>query len=225
VSPTPLTIYELEQALVVHSTGIEGTGKVTFPLDVVHLCGPILEVVDDYVQFVHFTVQEQVVHLSVFLSVLTWFRYFLSSSIDNAIDSQEARVSLTASCLKYLCQHHHDADIDPDTRSQLILAGAFRLHHFARLFWLKLIKECRSNSTTDTLAGPLIDMLEALHNKRVNSAFEKAPKENRTEYWAFLEKMKKPKVYAMMNGSVSFRTSCSESAFTMRGSTSHSMLY
>jgi hypothetical protein len=58
VSPTPLTIHELEQALVVHAQGIGGTGNVTSTLSVVQLCGPIVEVVNDYVQHVHFTVYE-----------------------------------------------------------------------------------------------------------------------------------------------------------------------
>jgi hypothetical protein len=58
VSPTPLTVQELEQALAVHAQGVRGTGKVSSRLSIVQLCGPIVEVVDDYVQYVHFTVYE-----------------------------------------------------------------------------------------------------------------------------------------------------------------------
>ena len=57
-SPTPMTVQELEQALVVSTNPSSACKVSSSPLNVVRLCGPIVEVVDDYVQFVHFTVQE-----------------------------------------------------------------------------------------------------------------------------------------------------------------------
>jgi hypothetical protein len=54
----PLTIQEIEQALVVSREGVEGSAKVIAALNMPRICGPIVEVVDDYVQFVHFTVKE-----------------------------------------------------------------------------------------------------------------------------------------------------------------------
>jgi hypothetical protein len=57
-APIPLTIQELEQALVVSREGIKGVAKVIAVLNMPRICGPIVEVVDDYVQFVHFTVKE-----------------------------------------------------------------------------------------------------------------------------------------------------------------------
>jgi hypothetical protein len=60
VSPTPLTIHELEQALLVQSQGVKGTAIVKSKCLVDRICGPIIEVVNEYVYFVHFTVQELV---------------------------------------------------------------------------------------------------------------------------------------------------------------------
>ena len=57
-APIPLTIQELEQALVVSREDIKGAAKVIAVLNMPRICGPIVEVVDDYVQFVHFTVKE-----------------------------------------------------------------------------------------------------------------------------------------------------------------------
>jgi hypothetical protein len=57
-SPTPLSIYEIEQALTIKTDDIEGDVRVIARLSPVRVCGPILEVVDDYVQFVHFTAKE-----------------------------------------------------------------------------------------------------------------------------------------------------------------------
>ncbi|KAJ4857218.1 hypothetical protein T069G_08115 [Trichoderma breve] len=50
-SPTPLTLLELEQALVMT---ISNASRVSSPLNFVRLCGPIVEVVEDSIQFVHF---------------------------------------------------------------------------------------------------------------------------------------------------------------------------
>ena len=57
-SPTPLTIQEIEQALIVRMDDIDGDVRVIARLNPIRICGPIVEVVDDYVQFVHFTAKE-----------------------------------------------------------------------------------------------------------------------------------------------------------------------
>ena len=57
-SPMPLTIQEMEQALTVSLDDKTGSTRVQSQLNVQKICGPIVEVVDDYVQFVHFTAKE-----------------------------------------------------------------------------------------------------------------------------------------------------------------------
>ena len=57
-SPTPLTIQEIEQALTVRLDDFDGNTGIFSNLNIVKICGPIVEVVDEYVQFVHFTVKE-----------------------------------------------------------------------------------------------------------------------------------------------------------------------
>jgi hypothetical protein len=59
-TPTPLATYELEQALLVsHENAGSGIQSVSrFGIYILKLCGPIVEIVDEYVQFVHFTVKE-----------------------------------------------------------------------------------------------------------------------------------------------------------------------
>ena len=59
-SPTPLTIQELEQALMVDIENVQSSVRVSSSLNIIELCGPIVEVVDEYVQFVHFSVKEYV---------------------------------------------------------------------------------------------------------------------------------------------------------------------
>ena len=56
-APTPLSIQEMEQVLCITEDPSRGA-RVSASLDVVQLCGPIVEVVDGFVRFVHFTVKE-----------------------------------------------------------------------------------------------------------------------------------------------------------------------
>ncbi|KAJ4235469.1 hypothetical protein NW757_013510 [Fusarium falciforme] len=57
-APSPMTRHELEQALVIDPEQPDQEPRVNSELNVVEFCGPIVEVIDDYVQFVHFTVKE-----------------------------------------------------------------------------------------------------------------------------------------------------------------------
>ena len=57
-SPRLLTIQELEQALVIKIGDPESQPLVRSSISIVKLCGPIVEIEDGYVNFVHFTVKE-----------------------------------------------------------------------------------------------------------------------------------------------------------------------
>jgi len=57
-SPTPLAVHELEQLLTLDLDEEVVVHPVSPFLNPAELCGPIVEVVDGYVQFVHFTVKE-----------------------------------------------------------------------------------------------------------------------------------------------------------------------
>lgn len=60
-SQREFTRYEMEQALLI-AEGRE-CPRVDASLDILKLCGPIVEVVNDKVQLVHFTVKKYVTHL------------------------------------------------------------------------------------------------------------------------------------------------------------------
>ncbi|KAJ6073165.1 NACHT nucleoside triphosphatase [Penicillium canescens] len=57
-SPVPVTIQELSFALSLHIDGEDEPPRSESLLNIVRLCGPIVETSDDYVYFVHFTVKE-----------------------------------------------------------------------------------------------------------------------------------------------------------------------
>jgi hypothetical protein len=54
----PLTVQEIEQALTIKPGSLELEKRVFASPNLNRLCGPIIEIVDGYIQFVHFTVKE-----------------------------------------------------------------------------------------------------------------------------------------------------------------------
>lgn len=59
-APVPLTIFEMEQALVIDpdTDSSNGIPSIMTSVSLVRMCGPIIEVADERPQFVHFTVKE-----------------------------------------------------------------------------------------------------------------------------------------------------------------------
>lgn len=55
-----MTLKEIEQTLLVDPDCPFKLPRVQARVNVVQICGPIIDIVDGYVQFVHFTVREYV---------------------------------------------------------------------------------------------------------------------------------------------------------------------
>ncbi|KAK2017314.1 hypothetical protein LZ32DRAFT_576756 [Colletotrichum eremochloae] len=155
-APTPLTRREIEHALLVNSEDTDGDVRFVSVLDVVRLCGPIVEVVDDYVHFVHFTAKEYISH----------------HQTPDHVAPLDATLSLTRCCITYLCQGHHDPELSEEEIDKNLLSGAYRLHDFASGFWFELLKEFLIMNRKNTLPADLVDKLESLHRERSASGFQ-----------------------------------------------------
>ncbi|KAK0715222.1 NACHT domain protein [Lasiosphaeris hirsuta] len=57
-TPTPLTLREIQHALTIRAADRDGKPPLQVKPQIDKVCGPIVEVVDDYVQLAHFTVKE-----------------------------------------------------------------------------------------------------------------------------------------------------------------------
>ncbi|SPO07054.1 uncharacterized protein DNG_09748 [Cephalotrichum gorgonifer] len=120
-SPTPLKVYELEQALLVNDRRHADAPVVDSSLNIVELCGPIVEVVGEMPQFVHFTVKEYAFD----------GRSGFTSMIESTMD-------LLVACLTYLCYDALRDDLDDDQLRDNILSGKYRFQAFASSSWLIL---------------------------------------------------------------------------------------
>ncbi|CAH0041024.1 unnamed protein product [Clonostachys rhizophaga] len=168
-SSTPMTLRELEQALVVHSNP-QGGCRVSSTLNIIKLCGPIVETIDGFVYMVHFSVKE----------------YLSSPRIDDYIDVAEATLSLAICCIRYLCQGHHEAELHSSQLEENIIMGRYRLHHYALRMWLDLVVAYLDRIEPYPPSTNLIKNLERLAHFRYNHKFDKGTALDGIEYPAEL---------------------------------------
>jgi hypothetical protein len=218
-SPTPLTIQELEQALMVDVENVESSVHVSSNLNIIELCGPIVEVVDEYVQFVHFTVKEYVASLAKNSKKRALLanspRYIFNPRIDGYIDNTEATLSLAKCCIWYLRQSHHDSWITDDEIADNIISGDYRLHTFAVTMWLELVKRYVSLNGSKHMSTELIRALECLAAERSSSDFGGSTELAGQSHQPELEKFKYqwPKLHTMLCQVAQFRRRCSSSEY------------
>ncbi|SPO07346.1 uncharacterized protein DNG_10040 [Cephalotrichum gorgonifer] len=154
-APTPMTRREMEQALLVTS-GDTAAPSVTSDLNLVSICGPIVEVVDEIPQFVHFTVKE----------------YVFSQQIGNFIDTSEANYSLAKSSLTYLCSGIFDVNQSDTELSKNMLTGKYRLHSYATSQWIELTRRCIEHSKDLSAYPDLLALLFRLSLELRNYSFK-----------------------------------------------------
>ncbi|RSL44831.1 hypothetical protein CEP53_011049 [Fusarium sp. AF-6] len=145
-APVPLTALEMEQALSIDSNlekGLDEPPQLITNVSFVQMCGPIIEVVDEKLQFVHFTVHE----------------YIFSSDIRQYIDKASSAHDLALTFLSYLGSSIMDVDLDGEDIQENILAGKYRLFEYAASFWSTLIYETNDQERRSGHRRELLDRL------------------------------------------------------------------
>ncbi|KAI1120284.1 hypothetical protein F5Y10DRAFT_258736 [Nemania abortiva] len=140
-APTPMTTLEIEQALSIDAS-TEEIPSIISSVNFLKLCGPIVEIVNDKLQFVHFTVKE----------------YIFSPQIDGSIRTKDANETLAIANLNYLCSGIRDLDsADSDSHiRRSILAGDYRLLDYAAWYWADLTLIAAQNADPCSIITGLI---------------------------------------------------------------------
>nr|KAK5442811.1 hypothetical protein LTR18_005488 [Exophiala xenobiotica] len=154
-APTPMTTTELGQALLVRFSDEETATRSLSVVDFPRICGPIVEVVDDYVQFVHFTVKD----------------YIFSPNVPGHVSRTEATLSLASCLINYLCQTHHDPDLSDEAIAENVMTGAYCLHNLATTTWLDTLELYVCAQGSQPLSEEAIDAVERLFRDRLNDAY------------------------------------------------------
>ncbi|KAI1355079.1 NACHT domain protein [Xylaria sp. FL0043] len=198
-SPTALTIQEIQQALSIDLEDPKRSGKVRGNLDLVRICGPIVEHVDSYVQFVHFTVKE----------------YLFSSRVLGFIDLNTAALDLALRCMTYLWQGHHDLDLSDDEIKRNILSGTYTMEWFAINMWPHLAKSYLSSAKHDESQDKLGAGLNILQMVRMQD--QSLEKEDHHEILSASDNFRKayPEAYALVIQALRFRQTCAGSEHRM----------
>ncbi|KAL6355681.1 hypothetical protein LRP88_11285 [Fusarium phalaenopsidis] len=145
-APVPLTALEMEQALSIDSNlekGLSEPPQLVTNVSFVKMCGPIIEVVDEKLQFVHFTAHE----------------YIFSNDIRHYIDKAFSAHELALALVAYLGSSIMDVDLDDEDIQENILAGKYRLFEYAALFWPTLVYETNDREQHSTHLRELLDRL------------------------------------------------------------------
>ncbi|KAL2130484.1 hypothetical protein VTI74DRAFT_6338 [Chaetomium olivicolor] len=153
-SPVPMTRYEMEQALLIDSTS-NVAPSVIASTNFVRICGPIIEIMDESLRFVHFTAKE----------------YIFSRQISDFIDKAEANHSLTKCLLSYLCSGIFNPELSNEQLRQNIVAGKYRLQWFATSQWIMLTRRCVEVSKCLSAYPDLLVLLTRLTFELRNDRF------------------------------------------------------
>ncbi|VZI19679.1 unnamed protein product [Fusarium fujikuroi] len=197
-APTPMTLKEIEQALLVDPKLPFKPPRVQSGVNVVQICGPIIDIADGYVQFVHFTVRE----------------YIFNGNVPNSISLSETALDLAIRCLVYMCQDHHDPDLTEDELDANIIWGAYRLHDFSSRFWLDLICRYLISSGSETVPDTLTDQLRVLLETRSSDAYTQSDQFEGSLHPAICDlESQDPDLVEMLKGCAHFQTSSTKSDF------------
>ncbi|UKZ82346.1 hypothetical protein TrVFT333_010133 [Trichoderma virens FT-333] len=196
-SPAPLALSELEQALVVT---ISDTSRVSSPLNVVRLCGPIIEIVGGNIQFVHFTVKEYI---------------HSRHKIENYIDLTEATLSLAICCIRYLCQDHHSPNITDEDLEFGIRMGNYRLHYYATDTWLNPIVQYLRLNRSRNISEELITTLNKFYEERGQQESCDPTELDEQRYPSELQQFESrdPSLFCFLRSIAQFQQKCSTSLF------------
>lgn len=194
-----MTVQEIQQALFIDLDDRRGQNQPVGRINVRRLCGPIVEVNNDYVQFFHFTVKE----------------YISSPNINGFISLHDSTLSLILKCLAYLCQQHHNLELSRDAIFNGVSSGTYVLHDFAASSWLELLEQYVQLRPKDTLPIHLTSLLETLVSDRVNYRCEvESTGTGKLKLGKLEEQL--PGLYATLSKAAYFRHICSSSQFRIK---------
>ena len=88
----------------------------------------------------------------------------------------QATLDLAMSCIDYLCQRHHDADLPAKERSGNVSTGQYSFHAFSTRMWFDLICQYLRSIKTANPSAKLIDAIQMLWEARKIQNFNRTTK-------------------------------------------------
>ncbi|KAF4415321.1 putative NACHT domain protein, partial [Fusarium austroafricanum] len=159
-SPVEITRHEMEQALIIQP-GQSNIPQVRSTLNTLPLCGPLVKVEDERLEFVHFTVKE----------------YLLEHQKNSFLDKEKALLEVSTTCLTYLCSDILDPYLSDNEIQQNLLLGSYRLLNFAHSQWAECVRLCTTHFR-DEIPSQLVSLLDQIIADRKNLYHDQAADTN-----------------------------------------------
>ncbi|KAI1383676.1 uncharacterized protein F4822DRAFT_84758 [Hypoxylon trugodes] len=196
-----ITVEEAHQALVVRPDHRDQVFYMVAKLDVIELLGPIVEIVDNNIRFVHFTAKEYVSspHLGAQLASKT-----------------QATLDLAMQCIGYLCQRHHNPDLSSKECLEKVTTGQYSFHAFATRMWFDLVRQYFQLTKAENPSPEIIKSLRMLWECRKKQDLHSIPgdegdaeREYEGNSEAIFETLRRqePFLYRVLNSLSQFRDS------------------
>ncbi|KAL2680381.1 hypothetical protein Neosp_007979 [[Neocosmospora] mangrovei] len=165
-SAVPLTRNEIQLAVLTTRIGDASQGIEGLFLNIMRRCGPIVEELSGYIQFVHFTAYE----------------YLLGSQSKNYLKDPETHALISSMSMKYLGSSCFDPDLSDDALKQHVLSGAYVLENYVCIHWLDHLRSAESGCSDSQ-----IQLANSLASTRWNPMYsgDQASAETQS-YFAFI---------------------------------------
>lgn len=119
-------------------------------------------------------------------------------------------LQLTRSCLRYLCQGHHDPSISNIQVEEGVKHGLYRMHNYAEDAWYPLVEQCLRLMDH----GDLLETLEEFAIRRLSGSDEVedlSSPSNKPDVEHLKEQS--PSVHQLLRKAAEFRRWCGSSNF------------
>ena len=137
----------------------------------------------------------------------------MSPSIDGYIGVMESTLSLTMSCITFLCQRHHDPQLLEDEVRENVVNGTYVLHEYAATTWVDLVEKSVRLDPTETAAPDLVRHLEEISTYRSNHTYV-AGRDESDKLTMGRFKRTQPQLFEMLSKAAQFRHLCLSSPRT-----------
>lgn len=169
-SIAPLSETEIQLACFVGRGGDAGDSSLrrgALFLNILKVCGPIIEKVDGLFHFVHFTAREYGLPIStIFHGLFTHChnRYALGLHNYQYLTEGEAHATMSSLALRYLSSTCFDSELTDDKLQQQVLRGAFVFQSYVCSHWPHHLKSSTIQPESN-LKNELTGIVDARENE------------------------------------------------------------
>lgn len=180
------------------------------------ICGPILEVQNGYIQFVHFTAKEyaEPPRALWILLRLTVARYLTSPKVPGNISLEGSVLSLVTGCVTYLSQRQHDPILSDHDIEGYVRNGNYTLHNFATTMWHQLLEDCINICSLKSPPVQLVALLEDFKEERTNKQHQ-ADAEPRYSPTLSIFQDASESLWKFLLDAYQFRLECTSSVYSL----------